>query len=645
VRRNGVPPASKTPSNTPPKAPPKTPANTPASAPAKTPPKAPYKRPVQSPDAETVMLPKFTRPDTGARPGSGSGANGAVKPPEIESPGPSTQVLVLPPGQHGSDHQDTSTESSRRTWISRGILAVVLCAQAALSLRMSNTAFEDEALYLYSGHLEIAHWLHGAALQGNYPSYFSGAPALYPVLGALADSVGGLAAARAVSLIAMLTTTGLLYSMTRRLFNERVGLCAAVIFSVTESALFLGHLATYDAPSLCLLAIASWIVVRTAQARWPLYLLATPVVALSVASKYAALLFVPTIVALTGLAAWPYRGRKALIPPVAFAATVVGLLVVAVHFAGPDYLTGIKFTTTERFLGNTPTKVLLRDSLEWGGLPFALAVIGAVAYAIRPRTEIGERIAPFGSRFRRIALGTVLTGTALLAPADQIHLHTLTALQKHVGFGLFFAAPMAGVGLARIIGDHFRRAQVGIAIWGAALVLGMVQANNLFNAWPNSSQFTQVMARYLRPHARYLVEVDEVPIYYLRDRSDAQPDQFTSTYFIAYTEPSGQVLTGNAGYAAAIKAGYFQVVSYNFQTTPSVDTALARALQTSPFYRLASAIPNGNRTVTQYVWVRTTPAVSTPAKGKHANTNHAKTRHKKARATASPTAALPTVGQ
>ena len=194
------------------------------------------------------MLPKFTRPDTGARPGSQSGANGAAKPPEVENPGPSTQVLILPTDQHGSG-QDTSSGSSRRTWISRGILAVVLCVQAALSLRMSNTAFEDEALYLYSGHLEIAHWLHGAALQGDYSSVLFRGPRLYPVLGALADNVGGLAAARAVSLLAMLTTTGLLYSMTRRLFNERVGLCAAVIFSVTESALFLGHLATYDAPS------------------------------------------------------------------------------------------------------------------------------------------------------------------------------------------------------------------------------------------------------------------------------------------------------------------------------------------------------------------------------------------------------------
>jgi hypothetical protein len=496
------------------------------------------------------------------------------------------------------------TSSRRRTWISRAVLLAILCVQAALSLRMSNTAFEDEALYLYSGHLEIAHLLHGAPLQGDYASYFSGAPVLYPVLGALADDVGGLAAARAVSLLAMLATTALLYSLTRRLFNERVGLCAAVVFSVTESALFLGHLATYDAPALFLLALASWIVVRTATFRWPGYLLAALPIALAVATKYAAGLFVPTIVALSALAAWPYRGRKALIPPVALGAAVAALLGGALYLAGPAYLTGVRFTTTARAAGTTATSLLLHDSLMWGGLPFALAVIGAVAYALRPRTEPGELIAPPGGRLWRITLGVVLTGTALLAPADQIHIHTLTSLQKHIGFGLFFAAPLAGIGLARIVGDHFRRAQVGIAIWGAALVIGMTQASDLFTAWPDSNGLVSVMSHYLQPGAHYLVEVDEVPIYYLRSHQDAQPSQFTSTYFISYTDRQGQTLGGNAGFAASIKADYFKVVAYSGQVTPAVDDILARALRSNPDYRLAKSITDGNGTVLYYVWVR-----------------------------------------
>ena len=555
-------------------------------------------RPAVWPDVvDTVMLAKFTRQTDALLPGPGDPAAPPQRPGEV------TRVLRQSRGKHGSGPMRFTTSSRRRTWVSRAVLFAILCVQAALTLRMGNTAFEDEALYLYSGHLQIAHLLHGTPLQGNYASYFSGAPVLYPVLGALADDVGGLAAARAVSLIAMLGTTALLYSLTRRLFNERVGLCAAVIFSVTESALFLGHLATYDAPSLFLLALATWIVVRTARFRWPVYLLAALPIALAVATKYASGLFVPTIVALAALAAWPYRGRKALIPPVALGAAVAGILAAALKLAGPNYLTGVRFTTTARFQGTTATTLLLRDSLQWGGLPFALALIGVVAYAIRPQTEPGEQIAAGGGRAWRITLGIVLTGTALLAPLDQIHIHTLTSLWKHIGFGLFFAAPFAGIGLTRIIGDHFRRAQVGIAIWGAALVIGMTQANNLFNAWPDSSAFTRVMAQHLAPHARYLVEVDEVPIYYLRGHRDAQPDQFTSTYFIGYRD-HGQYLTGNAGYVAAIKAGYFRVVAYNGQVTPALDDVLARTLRADPDYRLAATTSNGNHSVTYYVWVR-----------------------------------------
>ena len=556
-------------------------------------------RPPVWPDVvDTVMLAKFTR-QAGAQPQDQAEPSA---PPDV--PGESTRVLRLPGGKHGSGPMRFATSSRRWTWVSRAVLFAIMCVQAALTLRMSNTAFEDEALYLYTGHLEIAHLLHGAALQGNYASYFSGAPVLYPVLGALADGVGGLAAARTVSLIAMLATTGLLYSLTRRLFNERVGLCAAVIFSVTESALFLGHLATYDAPSLFLLALATWIVVRTAAFRWPGYLLAAPPIALAVATKYAAGLFVPTIVVLSALAAWPHRGRKALIAPAGLGAAVAALLGGALYLGGPVYLTGVRFTTTARFQGTTATSVLLRDSLVWGGLPFALALIGTVAYGIRARTEPGELIADAAGRAWRVTLGIVLTGTALLAPADQIHIHTLTSLQKHIGFGLFFAAPFAGIGLTRIIGDHFRRAQVGIAIWGAALVIGMTQANDLFDGWPDSSSFVPALAHYLQPGARYLVEVDEVPIYYLRHHADAQPGQFTSTYFIGYTDRQGQYLTGNAGFIAAIKAGYFKVVAFDGQVTPALDNVLASTLRADPDYRLAAAIPANGHTVTYYVWVR-----------------------------------------
>jgi hypothetical protein len=514
------------------------------------------------------------------------------------------------PVRQRADHESGPPSSSRRVWLSRGVLVLIMVLQALLTLRMSNTAFEDEGLYLYVGHLEIRHLLHGAALQGDYPSYFSGAPVLYPVLGALADSIGGLAAARALSLLEMLAVTGLIYAMSRRLFNERVALCAAVVFAVTEPALFLGHLATYDATALFLLTLASWLVVRFAGSARPLYLLAAPVLVLAVATKYATLLFVPSVIGLAGLAA-PRLGRKAVITCAALGAATVALLIGAAYLAGPDYLTGFKFTTLDRFEGTTSTGSLLWDVAQWVGIPFLLAVVGTVGYAMRPFIEPGERLAPSGGRLRRALLGGLMAGSALLAPVEQIRIHTETSLFKHVGFGLMLAAPIAGVGLARIIGDHFRRAQIGIAIWGASLAIGMTCANNLFNAWPNSSAFVADLNRYVRPHQQYLVEVDEVPIYYLRNNPGAQPRQFTDTFYIGYTTKAGQFLTGNAGYIAAIKAGYFNVVAFNYQTTPGVDAVIARTLATDPDYSLAAVIPNGDDTVRQYIWVKTAKSVKT----------------------------------
>ena len=63
-------------------------------------------------------------------------------------------------------------------------LLAVLVVQALLSVRLlgADTAFMDEAAYLWAGHLEWAHWLHGAAIP-SFSSYFSGAPVHVPAAG------------------------------------------------------------------------------------------------------------------------------------------------------------------------------------------------------------------------------------------------------------------------------------------------------------------------------------------------------------------------------------------------------------------------------------------------------------------------------
>ena len=54
-------------------------------------------------------------------------------------------------------------------------LLPVLIVQALLSVRLlgADTAFQDEALYLWAGHLQWASWLHGTAIP-PFAYYFSG---------------------------------------------------------------------------------------------------------------------------------------------------------------------------------------------------------------------------------------------------------------------------------------------------------------------------------------------------------------------------------------------------------------------------------------------------------------------------------------
>jgi hypothetical protein len=134
-------------------------------------------------------------------------------------------------------------------------LLAVLAVQAALSASMvrTRTAFGDEALYLSAGHLEWSHWLHGAHIP-QYQTWFSGAPVIYPPIGAIADSLGGLAAARLLSLIVMLGVTSFAWGTANRLLGDRrVSFFAAALFAVLAPTLHLGSFATYDAPALLLL--------------------------------------------------------------------------------------------------------------------------------------------------------------------------------------------------------------------------------------------------------------------------------------------------------------------------------------------------------------------------------------------------------
>ncbi|MET8949004.1 glycosyltransferase family 39 protein, partial [Streptomyces sp. NPDC004542] len=502
----------------------------------------------------------------------------------------------------------SATGGRRRTWVSRALLACLLLVQAVLSLRLHNTAFEDEALYVYAGHAMIGHLFHGVPDYGGFATYFSGSPALYPVLAAWVDDLGGLTAVRLLSLVCMLGATGLLYSLTRMLFNERTGLCAAGLFAVSQSTLFLGNFATYDAPALLLLALSTWILVRVAGGHWALPLAAVPVAALSVAVKYASAMFLPAAAALLVLAAHRRLGtRQALLRGAVFGAGVAALLGIGV--VTTDYLQAIRTTTTDRAHGTTSGLDMAWDCARWGGLLFALACLGTWLYTRRDRLgEVPGRQRTDGPGARwRLALGVVLTGTALLAPAYQIHLQTSVSLHKHIGYGLLFAAPMAGVGLTRLMGAHFRFPQVVVAVGVLALTLGMSQSAENYGVWPDSSHLIPELAKKVRPGQKWLGQPHEAPVYYLSRRHLTDYTLWTSVYYIDYTGRRGRHLMGPQGYRAAIDDGWFDGVVLDWSDQPGdVQTLVRGEMRSSGRYRLASALTYRTSVGTGHfeIWLR-----------------------------------------
>jgi Dolichyl-phosphate-mannose-protein mannosyltransferase len=443
-------------------------------------------------------------------------------------------------------------------------LLAILVVQVVLSLRLigSNTAFQDEALYLRAGHLEWARWLHQTPIP-NFPAYFSGAPVIYPPLGALADSIGGLAAARILSLCFMLGVTSLLWATTARLYGQRAALLAAALFATLAGTQFLGAFATFDAMALFLLALAAWLGVRSADCqfwtRTALLITTGVILAAADAVKYATALFTPVVLAVVALAVWRQHGGGAwLAALLTVLCSWLTLVVAAIAAGGREYWLGITASTLARPQSNVPMTTVLKSAYTWTSLVLVLAVLGVVLASL--------------SKTRGKLLPAVLAAAALLAPAEQARLHTTVSLQKHVVFGAWFAAIAAGYAMARLSRvdpGHGWAAVMTLPIAASTLFGSMGQAASLYEVWPNSAGVITALRSAIHSHpGSYLAEDYDVEAYYLR--AEVPWQRWSNTYYFRYPG----ALPGAPSYEAAINSHYFSLVILNFGDTAATDTQI-----------------------------------------------------------------------
>lgn len=512
--------------------------------------------------------------------------------------GPATtgQLTALKYLQHVASEQESAVDVNLVT--RRWLLLVVLAVQAALSLRLvwSNTAFQDEGLYLWAGHLEWGHWLHGTPLP-PFADYFSGAPVLYPPLGALANHFGGLAGARLLSLGFMLIASVLLHGTTRRLFDRGAANFATLLFAVLGSTQFLGAFATYDAMALMLIALSAWLVViagnRMGLSRILLLVLAGSVTALSDATKYAAALWTPVVIILAVLVVWRRSGRRAgVVAGVTYFLGVAVPIAIGLRLGGSAYWIGITTTTLTRQHGDSPAIAVLYTSLGWVAVVLVMAVMGAIIIS-------GRRSA------LESAIAWLFVCAVLLAPLEQARIGVFTSLFKHVAYGGWFGCVVAGFALAAFIrsvppAKAARGIAASAAIAGLAVVTGVLLASSKYQGWPTSTS----LVRYLRPiSGNGTILAEELPVleYYLPN--------------VRWEDWKGLNVGDSLNdFKTDINTGSYSIIVFAYVETADLDLKLRQVMAQSGHYKLARtfAIPNA-RALGQYtryeVW-RRVPAAS-----------------------------------
>ncbi|MGH3188246.1 MAG: ArnT family glycosyltransferase [Streptosporangiaceae bacterium] len=463
---------------------------------------------------------------------------------------------------------------------------LILALQALVSVTMlHNTAFQDEALYLYAGRQIIHHW-NGGPVPPDYTFYFSGYPYVYPVIGGFLDMIGGLELARSFSLACMLGVTTIVYVVTRKLFGQRAGFFAAAVYSAAGVVLFLGRLATFDAMCLFLIALATAFAVHGVMGRRPWITLAIgPVLVLAILAKYAALLLVPPVFGVLACVSLVFLGWWRALLRLALALAGFALsLGVAYEIMDKAAFHAISGSTTNRAVGlKAPRLALFSYVMHMGGLIFLLSFLGLLLLL---------RLQP---RFRLLAV--VLFGSSLLMPAYHIYMQEPVSLDKHIAYALFFAAPLAGYALAWLSGYQRQPSPApyrghwlaGVAIVLAIFTVGLGQSRTLYANWANTSGLSQALHTQVRDGSgRILAEDIEVAQFDAMDVTE--PWQWNSFYYPYYITPSHHFLYGNQALVQAIKTRFYSWVELSFNYLPQSAYFLAGQMAATRNYDLIAVI-------------------------------------------------------
>lgn len=423
-----------------------------------------------------------------------------------------------------------------------------------------NTIFLDEAINAVVGEDLLQGVYSRNALAFLFGSY------LYPLLSALLDNAGGVAALRLASVVLMCLASVFVYLTTRIYFGNRTGLVAMMLFSFSGSILNLGQLAVYDSLALPFLSASLFLLVAATKSERHqkiLFLASSVCVMFSIASKYIGLIYLPalflTALVLLGLKGmplrqalftlfiyfvlpiqqvlsfyaaryWPelvqvFQGQGFSLVPRWLILKIIGQeigMIVFLALAG-TFLLGIAVTSGR----NQNSQVLYWDDqsrLHWASLPRSYRAVLAFIFLL------------------------LLFSTWLAAPMHHWVIANGRSLWKNCAYSLIFLAPLAGYCIATVVRNLRSRTltanMVGLLFLCASLLYftdKSLDSNWSFHqSWPN----TQGVMNYLQDSglnekSRILAEGMDIYEYYFAFGVDDRA-VWNSFWYMEYGGASGQ---------------------------------------------------------------------------------------------------------
>jgi hypothetical protein len=339
-----------------------------------------------------------------------------------------------------------------------------------------------------------------------------------------------------------------------------------------------GSYATYDAMALGFLGTAGYFAVRAAddERHWPL--LCALAMLLANAAKYATVIYDPVII---GICAFRGKGIRPWLETTSWWVAGVGGLLFLV---GKPYMGGIIATTLSRTQGVTPMTDVLKAGFnwEWAVLVPALAV---PAWKL-VRHQWGKEL----------WLTVVLAGATLLAPLGEARLHTEVSLNKHIAFGAWFGAIVAGYGVSALLGWMLANARK-LAFVSAMVGAVALAVAGALGAKAASATTAESHVEYLVPKLRLLAARGHEP-FVLTDSSIPKHELPTiaapQDWRTIQADKGGQVVVSRH-FLSSIRNHRFTVIALSFKGRYQyAETVYLRALTATGEYRFVGDIPFSN---------------------------------------------------